>query len=643
MGHEAAVAPRQHHMTTSSGQPARSDAWQGIIITLVTAGVLLVIALDDGSSDVVVRQRWATMLWWAMALATAAGVTFRNRIPWPATLPIVGLLLFGGWTALSLRWTSSDELTAVEIARIGAYLGIVVAVASVVPRAHWRAVVAGAAVAAVAVCAYALASRLWPASFTPPITVFEGDSRRLSTPFGYWNAVGAWGAMSVALCIGLASHVQPSSLRAAAAAGSPIAATATYLAYSRASVVDIIIGLLIVVAVSRNRATAIVNLLVAGAMTGGVILIIRRHSEIADATGGDGWAAVLAALLIAAAATAAAAWAGKRVGLDRVRMSPGAARIALPIGLLAAIATVTAIAVVAGPQAWDKFTERKVADTADPAARLTSFSGNARYDQWRVALDEFEANPVKGTGAGTFEYTWNRDGFAGFLRDAHSLYLETLSELGVIGFALLLVFLLGIIGAFASALRRAPSAEERGVIAACAGAVTAYLIGAGVDWLWESPAVTVLALTLVGGVILAASGSAPAPRWRWRIAFIAAALVLTAVQLPGLVSTSEIRKSQSALRAGDVSAAREHANTAIDTQPWAASPLVQRALVDEKEGALGASRDELLSARQRAPLDWRISLLLARVEAKRGDSAAALAALRNAKRLRPKSQFFAGG
>ena len=67
--------------------------------------------------------------------------------------------------------------------------------------------------------------------------------------------------------------------------------------------------------------------------------------------------------------------------------------------------------------------------------------------------------------------------------DAHSLYLETLAELGLVGLGLLVLVLAPpLAGAF------------RGASAAAAGGYVAFLVHAGVDWDWEMPAVTIAGL-----------------------------------------------------------------------------------------------------------------------------------------------------
>ena len=76
---------------------------------------------------------------------------------------------------------------------------------------------------------------------------------------------------------------------------------------------------------------------------------------------------------------------------------------------------------------------------------LLSASSTGRWQFWKAAGEQFEEHPVVGDGAGSYEAWWAQHGsFAMFITDAHSLYLETLGELGVVGFALLLAaFVLG--------------------------------------------------------------------------------------------------------------------------------------------------------------------------------------------------------
>src|SRR5207302_9775136 len=94
-------------------------------------------------------------------------------------------------------------------------------------------------------------------------------------------------------------------------------------------------------------------------------------------------------------------------------------------------------------KAWHSFSARPPALKNNLNARLFSLSSNGRVDLWKAALSDWRAHPVVGSGAGTYQREWlARRTTAQQVVNAHSLYLETLAELGPLGLLLLLVALL---------------------------------------------------------------------------------------------------------------------------------------------------------------------------------------------------------
>lgn len=150
--------------------------------------------------------------------------------------------------------------------------------------------------------------------------------------------------------------------------------------------------------------------------------------------------------------------------------------------------------------------------------------GENRPDYWRVALKQYELNPVLGSGAGTFERYWLRYRPNGsFAREAHNLYLETLAELGPVGLALRL----GALALPFVVLRRRDP-----LLATAAGGYVAFLVHAGVDWDWELPAVTLAGLACGSSMFLAARpDDAPELGGRARLALIAPMVALGVLAL----------------------------------------------------------------------------------------------------------------
>lgn len=589
----------------------------------------------------VVRQSWSLAVWYLLGLGVGFGLWPRERISPLVIVVLATLACFGAWTAASLAWTTSPERTLAEIARIGTHLAILVALAFLVSRAAWPRVLTAILLAAATICLLAIAGRLAPSWFDAAGVAQPGNARRLTYPLGYWNALGIWAAMTAVLALACSAHYTARWARGLSLALVPVAATVGYLTYSRATAVAAGVGLAVITLGSRNRWTLTINTLVATGITAGVVSAIRDAPEIANATGSSGGLQVLLALGAGGLACFGAA-AIAPAQTDRIRL-PRRTTFAVWVSVIAVAA---AVSLAVGPslvsEGWDQFKSERVTEASDPAARLTNLNSGSRYLQWQAALDTFKDAPLKGVGAGTFEFEQNiRNRSGEFVRDAHSLYVETLAELGVIGALLLATFIGAVAVLLVAALRTTTSPADQGLVAGASGAVAAYFTGAGVDWMWESTANTTLMLALVGSV--GAGLAVPRTRrlaWGPRGGLVAAMLLMSAIQLPGLVATSEIRKSREAVARGALPSAREHANSAIDAAPWAGSPLVQRALVDERAGALDSARVELRAAREREPRDWRIPLILARVEARRGDVDAALAAFEAARQLRPRGQFF---
>lgn len=612
---------------------------------VLVAAAVLVAALEKGAYDVVTRQEGGVLVWWFLALALAAGVLPRTRPGRAGALAIAALAAMAVWAALGLAWTSSAERTYLEIARVVVHLGVLVLAATALGPSSWRAAVAGAATGAAAVCAFAVLSRLDPGTFGADTAADAFGINRLSRPLGYWNALGAWAGMTAALGLGLGAHARHPLARGAATAIVPLAVTTSYLTYSRASIGGTLLGALVLLVVSRNRWTVALHAaagLIAGAL---VVLTTRGHTEVAEGIGTAGAGTIGAVLLAAMLGAAAVAVATGLAGSDRLRMPHTAGRVA---GIASVVLVVGAVAIGIAANADDirdslTTLPANATATADPAARLTNLNGT-RPQIWEVAADQFSAQPLTGSGPGTFEFVWSQsDKASEFVKDAHSLYLETLSEQGVPGFLLLLAFVGGIAWAAIRALRAFPDGPERGAAAAATAALAAFLFGAGLDWLWEATAVTVLALLLLGALI-AATGS-PAPRLRMpvRLGLGLAALLAGLALVPGIVAVSEVRRSQDAVDDGNRAAALRHATRAVEAEPWAATPYVQRALVLEGQGRLKAAAVDLRRAVDREPENWRQQLLLARVETERGRLRAALDAYDRAQQLRPSSTFVGAG
>jgi O-Antigen ligase len=608
------------------------------------AALVLVYALRGGGSyDSLVFQEHGLVIWWVVAVGTALGLLPRSRPPRVALALPAALAAYAGWTALSLLWTTSAELTTVELARALDYLGLVTLVVAVLDRDTWRPAAAGLGFGALLVCCVAVGSRLAPAVFgTDGIdTAFHID--RLSYPFGYWNSVTAWGAMCIALALAWSAHDTMRARRAVALAMAPVAALTVYLTYSRAGVAGTALALLAVLVLSRNRIAALLHIVVAGAASALVIYAVREAPAIAHGTGTAGAGPVLAALLLACGVCAGASLLTAAGGVDRRRFPrPRATRAIAASAAVLAVAVAGAFGSPLLSRAWHSFTRGNVVQSsANPTARLSSGLAGSRYPLWKSAVAAFDAHPLGGTGAGTIEFWWDQHGTDGeFVRDAHNLWLENMAELGAPGLLLIITVVAAAAAIVVTVRRRARRSASAGAAAALGAMFVVFVLHASVDWMWESTAVPVLALSGVATLAARLSERAIPLRARARIPLVLVAVAAAAVQLPGLLSTAAIRRSQAAERAGRVGPALAWARDAVSAEPWSASAYQQRALVLESDGRLASAAHDLSQAISHEPVDYVHWLLLARVQTERGLLAAARRDYRRAHALRPRASVF---
>jgi hypothetical protein len=593
------------------------------------------LALHGGGFDLVDRQEAALVVWWAIAAGFAIGVFPRAKLDRSLIVPAAALAGLVGWTLLSLTWTESDERTWTELCRVLGYAGFAVLAWATLNRYTFRAAAAGLSAAALTVSLLAVASRLAPASFPVDEVAIAFDTDRLNYPFDYWNAVAAWGSISIAVGLCWSAHARHLAIRALALAAVPVAGLAVYLTYSRGGVLSAAVAVLAAVALSRNRWTAAIHAVAAGAGIGIAILVVRANPAIADATGGAGGEAVAATLLLAALGCGGLAALTAATGFDRVRLDERQARIAVPV----AVVSVLLVAGIAGSplvsDAWDGFVGDEVS-TSTGTERLTTAGGD-RNDLWESAFDAFSSDSFKGIGPGTFEYWWSRDGrVPSPVVDAHSLYFETMAELGAVGLLLLLTLLGGLLYAALRGRAGARRTSDLGASAAMTAGFVVFLFHAGLDWLWEYPALVALGLGGAAVAVAATSG-----RWSretrlapgLRAGAVAVAFALGFSQVPGLTATERVRESERELAEGRLREARASASEAARAEPWAATPLAQRGLAEESLGALEAARVDLVEAREREPTNWRWAAQLARVEGALGNSEAAAAATDDARTL----------
>jgi O-antigen ligase len=568
----------------------------------VLAGAPLVFL--SASSGGFFSTAWGTMaIGFALAAAAVLALTDTVELGRIDVVMLGSLSSLVAWIALSLVWTDSTTRTVLEFQRGLAYVAALATLLLAVRRASWRAALAGVFVAVSAVALYGLATRLFPDLFGYQR---EGPYQ-LSRPIGYWNAIGLLAAIGVVLALGWAAHARSRGVRAAAAAAVPALVVTLYFTFSRGAWVGLVIALVVLFAFDPRRARSAAVLVAILPFTAATVALAsqldgltRANAPLAQAMQ-DGHRLAVAIVVLCAGASVAAS-AVDRVGsklFSRPSLRPVLGVAAVAVGTAAAVAL---LAWGGGPRAladraYDAFVGPPVLGKDDLNARLLSASGNSRSDYWRVALRTVRAEPLLGSGAGTFELRWYRDRPGqGTVRDAHNIYLEVLAELGPLG----LVFL---VTALAAPLAVLPLTRDP--LAATGGAAyAAYLAHAGLDWDWELPAVTLAAFGCAAGLVASARAGATPLRPRVRLAALAASGLVAAAGIAGYLGAQAVEASASAFDEGAFGRAREAGNDAVRFEPWSGDALLA---LGEAQLALGdrqSARRSFRDAAAKEPNDW---------------------------------------
>jgi hypothetical protein len=625
--------------------------WAAVASWLLCFGLVVFLGLEGGGFDPLVHDQVGIAVWWVVLLTVAVGALPRRRLGGMALVALALLAAFVLWVVLSLIWTESTERTFLEVARGLTYLGVFLLVLITRDPRETQRLIGAVAAGLVLVVGVALLSRLHPAWFDSAQQtgrILESEDR-LSYPLNYWNALAAMAAIGVPLLLQLASGARTLLVRAAAAAALPSVILTIYFTISRGGIGAAAIATAVFLALAADRLPKLLSLLVGGG--GGALLVALAHAReelregLTTTTAHDqGTEMIVFCLLVGLAVglvQAAIAYTGGRAERPRwTRPSPQVAATALG-AVVVALLLVAAIGDAPGraSDAWAEFKEK--GGPGEGTERLGSVAGESRYQFWSSTVDENATAPLIGTGAGTFQYWWAREGEGGeTVRDAHSLYMQTLGELGIVGLLLLLGFLGFVLVAGARRALLSEGAERSRLAAAIAG-VTVFVLVAAVDWMWQVPAVPVTALLLAAGIVVAGpAGEKPRPSLPWRLGAVGVGLAaIVAIAIP-LASLSLVRQSEAEAREGDLTAALEAAKSAQNVEPGAASPRLQEALLLELQRDLPTAEGAARAATDREPTNWRNWLVLSRIAAQRGRSDVAVRAFEEARSLNPHASIF---
>jgi hypothetical protein len=544
-------------------------------------------------------------------------------------IPLTALVLYAAFQLTSALWSHATAHTLDSFARTLLYVLAFVLFGSVRytrRRAAWvvRALVAGLA----AVCLIGLVSRVLPHAWPTASSFF---ANRLNYPLTYWNAEGMIAAMVLILGFHLtADRAEHRGVRVLAAAVLPGVAATLLLTFSRGAMGVTVIGLLAYCLLTRFSTLPTALLAVAPPVAialrsawDATSLATNHPTDAAAIAQGHHVAVIVGACMVGAGLLRAVLLLADRqiAELPVVRTPPRRA-VRLGVGIGAGV-VVLAIALATGAggfanREYDKFVhgtnEPHVTQTRD---RLTDPANDGRLPLWRAALDIYDTQKLRGTGAGTYQQYYPRYRTEStYVVDAHSLYLQSLAELGVVGFALILVVVLGILGGLASRVR----GPDRALYAALFAMSLAWAVHQAFDWDWQMPVVT-LGVLILAGLALARPrdgrvGLSGLPAGRTLVALGWLVLAVT----PLLVSTSyaRLQRSGEELKRGECTKAREEALSSLSLSAKRPQAYAIIGVCDLEQGFAQSAVPAMTQAATLEPESWEEQYWLAVARAAAG-------------------------
>jgi hypothetical protein len=613
------------------------DRWAARLL-LGAGGVLAAVSalFSAGSSNG--RLAWLGVA--ALCVGTAVGIAALAGLPRPAlsreALAALGLLAaFVCWSGISVVWSIEGDRSWAYLNRGLVYLAFALVGLALGPYVRqWAYVLAGA-----------LALPLGWALLGKAVPALGGSGRvaRLSSPIGYWNALGLLFAMALPLALWLASRRRhPHWLRALAVVYVYAVVVGLLLTYSRGGVLAAGVAAALWLVLAKPRIESAAALLLGGGA--GLLVAVWAFSRPGLADDGqahavrvhDGaWFALV--FTLAAVAVGAIAYLGslaeERRPLTEARRHL-LGRIAVGVLVVVVAVGLAALAAESKPDRWFRdFTTQPTDPTQQVNPnRLVSASSSSRWLWWKEAWRAWERQPWRGTGAGTFELTHRllRTN-AIVVTEPHNVPLQFLSETGLIGFFLALAAVAAA-GVGVARRLRALRSEELAAATALAVLAVAYALHSLVDFDWDFVAVSAPFFLSVGA-LLGGPAVRDEPRLAWSLAPAVAGVAIVLSLLTPWFAQRSTDSAWAAIADQRPIAAYKDARDARSLNPLALDPLLIQAAALVELGDYQGARQRYIDAVQLQPLNWRAWYELGRFEEGQQDWGRAIPPLERAVQL----------
>jgi UDP-GlcNAc:undecaprenyl-phosphate GlcNAc-1-phosphate transferase len=653
--------PPAEDMAEAPGAPAPEPAAPGELPPpTVSGGVLRTYPLEAGLVVVVAASCGLSPFfygfydlgtWGPIALGLLAVllglVIARPAVPRPAALVALGsLAALAVWSLVSSSWAGSPGNALTEANRWMLYATLFAILLLLLRDDRLGRLLLGATTALVLALGLYVVIRMLAGS--------GGDlflTKRLNDPLGYVNGLASYFLLGIWPLVAVAERARP-WLAGAAAGAAVLLASLMVLSETRAIVPAIVLSAIVLVMLvpGRTRRGWVLVLIVASvaAISSPLIHVFDQPSPTVTA----GSARDAAAAILVAALAAGLVWGAVTALVARATPVAGPVTRRAPtvaLVLLVVLALGVGAAAVGDPgheasRQWDAFT--KLQGPGTDKTRFLSGGGN-RYDYWRVAADELSAEPLRGVGAGSYQFTYFKERrTTEDIRQPHSLELQALAELGIVGGVFVLLFIAAVLVGLARrayAARRSPA--EAGITVAAGGIFVVWLVHTSVDWIHLIPGVTGAALAAAAVLLSPWRRSAQAGRGRVHKLVVAACavLVVAAAIFLGRATLADrhATEAQDALQS-DPRHALTEADRALALNDDSVATYYTRSAAYARLGDYAGARGSLLEATRVEPDNFVTWALLGDLAVRHGDRRLAQTLYRRALTLNPRDPNLPG-